>query len=85
MSLLTVNPGFSGIGIETAGKRKDEIVRAAVETLVVGLAGTLITKSYIPILVPFLYILGEGWYENSRAPAIINDAIEQDNEAESWH
>lgn len=83
MSLLTVNPGFSGIGLETSGKRSDEIIRAAIETLIVGLAGTLITKSYIPLIVPFAYILAEHAYENSRAPDAINEAIEG-NEAESW-
>jgi len=81
MSLIGISPGLSGAGKRPEGSSA-EIVKAVVETAIIGVGGVLVTKSWIPLVVPFGYMFLNYLWDNSDIPQTINQAT--DTESPVW-
>lgn len=80
--MLAISPGVSGLG-KLDSVAPSEAVKALVETGLVSTAAVMITKSYVPFVVPIGYLLFSAAWRNEIGPAI-DDATDEAEVMPSW-
>lgn len=83
MSLIGISPGFAGAGKRPEGSNA-ELVKAVIETALIGAGGVLVTKSWIPLIAPFGYMFLNYLWDNSTIPRDINVATNDETESPVW-
>lgn len=72
--MLAISPGVSGLGSDKSDADPEDKVKALVETALIGMGAVLVTKSWVPLVLPFGYLIGSYLWDQSRIPHHINNA-----------
>lgn len=74
LTFLAISPGFGGPG-STDAVLSDARRKALTETMVIGISGAFVTKSYWPIVGPLIYLFADECWRQSRAGRSVSDII----------